>query len=142
MEFNSFSIVGIVVATIAGFITGALWFSPKTFFPLWWSLMGKTSADEPGAGQNMGAIFGSLVLAQVVQSLALTIAIQGFYDNASVLQGAATGAMLGVGIAASSSLTHKVFSGIGKNAWWVWLIEVGNDIVGLIVMGAIIAAIA
>lgn len=104
--------------------------------------MGKTSADEPGAGQNMGAIFGSLVLAQVVQSLALTVAIQGFYDNASVLQGAATGAMLGVGIAASSSLTHKVFSGIGKNAWWVWLIEVGNDIVGLIVMGAIIAAIA
>lgn len=89
----------------------------------------------------MGAIFGSLVLAQIAQAFTLTAAITGFYANASVLQGAATGALLGIGIAASSSLTHKVFSGIGKNAWWVWLIEVGNDIVGLIIMGAIIAAI-
>lgn len=104
--------------------------------------MGKTEGDDPGAGQNMGAIFGALVIGQIVQSIALTGAIAGFYANASVLQGAATGALLGIGIAASSSLTHRMFSGLGKNAWSVWAIEVGNDIVALIVMGAIIAAIS
>lgn len=142
MNFSSINYVGIVVATIAGFVVGALWFSPKTFFPVWWKLMGKTAADEPGAGQSMGTIFGALVVAQIIQAFAVTVAIAGFYADASVAQGAATGALLGVGIAASSSLTHRMFSGLGKNAWGVWAVEVGNDIVGLTIMGAIIAAIA
>ena len=142
MNFSSVNYVGLFVAAVAGFVVGALWFSPKTFFPVWWKLMGKTEGDDPGAGQSMGTIFGALVIGQIVQSIALTGAIAGFYANASVLQGAATGALLGVGIAASSSLTHRMFSGLGKNAWSVWAIEVGNDIVALIVMGAIIAAIS
>lgn len=141
MNFSSISIVGVIVASIAGFVTGALWFSPKTFFPLWWKLMGKTEGDDPGAGQSMGTIFTALVVGQIVQSLALTGAITGFYANASVMQGAVTGALLGVGIAASSSLTHRMFAGLGKNSWSIWAIEVGNDIVGLAIMGAIIAAI-
>jgi hypothetical protein len=142
VNFSSVNYIGLFVAAVAGFVVGALWFSPKTFFPVWWKLMGKTEGDDPGAGQNMGAIFGALVMGQIVQSIALTGAIAGFYANASVLQGAATGALLGIGIAASSSLTHRMFSGLGKNAWSVWAIEVGNDIVALIVMGAIIAAIS
>jgi Protein of unknown function (DUF1761) len=142
VNFSSVNYIGLFVAAVAGFVVGALWFSPKTFFPVWWKLMGKTEGDDPGAGQNMGAIFGALVIGQIVQSIALTGAIAGFYANASVLQGAATGALLGIGIAASSSLTHRMFSGLGKNAWNVWAIEVGNDIVALIVMGAIIAAIS
>lgn len=142
MNFSSLNYIGIVVATIAGFVVGALWFSPKTFFPVWWKLMGKTEGEDPGAGQSMGAIFGALIVGQIIQSLAPTGAITGFYANASVLQGASTGALLGVGIAASSSLTHRMFSGLGKNAWGVWAVEVGNDIVGLTIMGAIIAAIA
>ncbi len=141
MNFSSINYIGIVVATIAGFVVGGLWFSPKTFFPMWWKLMGKTAGEDPGAGQSMGTVFGALVAAQIVQSFALTAAISGFYENASVLQGAGTGALLGIGIAASASLTHRMFSGIGKNAWKVWAIEVGNDIVALAVMGAIIAAI-
>lgn len=141
MDFSSLNIIDIGLATVAGFITGALWFSPKTFFPLWWKLMGKTAGDDPGAGQSMGTIFCALVAGQVVQALALTGAITGFYENASVLQGASAGSLLGVGIAASSSLTHRMFSGHGKNSWSIWAIEVGNDIVGLAIMGAIIAAV-
>lgn len=141
MNFSSINYIGIVVATIAGFVTGALWFSPKTFFPLWWKLMGKTSSDDPGEGQSMGTIFGALVGAQIIQSFALTAAITGFYENASVAQGAYTGALLGIGIAASASLSHRMFAGLGKNAWNIWAIEVGNDIAALAVMGAIIAAI-
>lgn len=141
MNFSSINYIGIVVATIAGFVTGALWFSPKTFFPVWWKLMGKTEGEDPGAGQSMGAIFGALVVGQIVQAFALTATISGFYANASVAQGAVTGALLGIGFAASSSLTHRMFSGLGKNAWSVWAIEVGNDIVALAIMGAIIAAI-
>jgi hypothetical protein len=142
VSFSSVNFIGLFLAAVAGFVVGALWFSPKTFFPVWWKLMGKTEGDDPGAGQSMGTIFGALVIGQIVQSIALTGAIAGFYANASVLQGASTGALLGIGIAASSSLTHRMFSGLGKNAWSVWAIEVGNDIVALMVMGAIIAAIS
>jgi len=48
MDFSSFNIFAIFLATIAGFGAGALWFSPKTFFPLWWRAMGKPADEVPG----------------------------------------------------------------------------------------------
>ena len=141
MDFTSVSIAGVLLAALAGFAVGALWFSPKTFFPMWWKAMGKTAGDDPGAGANMGAIFSALVGAQIVQSIFMTAAIAGLYANASVAQGALTGVLLGIGIAASTSLSHRLFSGHGNKAFFIWALEVGNDIVGLAIIGAVVAAV-
>lgn len=103
--------------------------------------MGKTESEVPGGGASHGVLFGGVVGAQIVQSISMTAAIAGFYDNASVLQGMWTGIFLGIGIAAASSLTHRLFVGHGGKAYLVWALEVGNDIVGLAIIGAVVAAV-
>jgi hypothetical protein len=137
MNFSSLNIFAIGLATIAGFVTGALWFSPKTFFPLWWRAMEKPEDEIPGKGTNMGAIFTSLVGSMLIQSIILSGVINGLYENATIAQGVLVGVVVGIGIGAMSSLGHRLFAGQG---FLVWALEVGNDIAALAVMGAIIAA--
>ena len=138
MDFSSINPIGIALATLAGFVIGALWFSPKTFFPMWWKAMGKGNS-QPGEGQNMGIVFASLIGTLVIQSLILSGLINGLYgQNASVLQGVLVGAFLGLGISAMHSLGHRLFAGHG---WLVWALEVGNDVVAAIAMAAIITLI-
>jgi hypothetical protein len=137
MDFSSFNIIAIAVASFAGFVTGALWFSPKTFFPLWWRALGKTTDEVPGKGTDMGAIFASLVGSMLIQAVILSGVINGLYENASVAQGVIAGIVIGVGINAMSSIGHRLFAGDGFLAW---ALEAGNDIAALAIMGAIIAA--
>ncbi|MEY4043303.1 MAG: hypothetical protein RL529_870, partial [Actinomycetota bacterium] len=54
-----------------------------------------------------------------------------------VLNGGLAGAFLGFGIGAASSISHRLFGGQGFR---VWLLEIGQDIVSLTVMGLILAA--
>jgi hypothetical protein len=54
MEFN---FLAVLLATVAGFAIGGIWFGPKTFFPIWWKLMGKPSEENPGT-ESMGMVFG------------------------------------------------------------------------------------
>jgi hypothetical protein len=138
MDFSSISPIGIVIAALAGFGIGALWFSPKTFFPMWWKALGRGDA-QPGEGQNMGVVFASLVVTLLIQSVVLSGLINGLYDHqASVLQGILVGAVLGLGISGMHSLGHRLFSSHG---WLVWALEVGNDVVATMAMAAIITAI-
>lgn len=51
--------------------------------------------------------------------------------------GAAVGALMGVGFAAAASLSHHLFAGFSIRAW---VLEVGQDIVCLTAMGAILGA--
>ena len=104
MDFSSFNIIAIAVASFAGFVTGALWFSPKTFFPLWWRALGKSTDEVPGKGTDMGAIFASLVGSMLIQAVILSGVINGLYENASIAQGVIAGIVIGVGISAMSSM--------------------------------------
>ncbi len=137
MNFITIHFVGILVAVLAGFATGALWFSPKTFFPLWWRTMEKPADEVPGKGSGMGEIFTSLIVSLIVQAVVLSGVINGFYPHASVLQGAWVGALIAVAFSAMPSLGHRLFAGHG---FLVWALEAGNDIAALAIMGAIIAA--
>jgi hypothetical protein len=136
MEFN-FLAVGI--AAFTGFAIGGVWFGPKTFFPIWWKLMGKSPDDNPGT-ESMGVVFGLTALGTVGQASVMGIVIPMIAQASGGLDwfgGLATGALLGLGFAAASALSHKMFGGFGLK---VWILEVGQDIVSLAAMGAIIAA--
>ena len=136
MEFN---FLAVLLAAVAGITIGSLWFGPKTFFPLWWKLMGKSPEQNPGS-ESMATVFGLTFLGGFVQAsvlgliLPLIAAATGGMDWFS---GMATAALLGVGFSAATSIGHKLFGGFGLR---VWLLEVGQDIVSLAAMGAIIGA--
>lgn len=132
--------LAIAAATLAAFVAGAIWFGPKTFFPVWWRLMGKEAGADPGANSNMAVIFGSTFVGAAVQAFTLAIVIHFVAaGDASfgAVGGGLTGLLVGIGLGAASSLGHRLFAGVGFR---VWLIEVGSDVVNLTIMGIILGA--
>ena len=136
MEIN---FLAIGLAALAGIIIGAVWFGPKTFFPMWWKFLGKNPSEQPGT-DNMAVIFGSTFVAAVIQSIVMAIFInlaEQATGTMDTVTGLAIGALVGVGFAASASLSHHLFGGFAIKAW---VLEAGQDIVSLAAMGAIIAS--
>lgn len=91
MDFASVSWLAVVVASLAAFALGALWYGPLFGRP-WQRLSGVT--DEAVAGANMPLIYG---LAFVLQFVAVTVLALLLGPDATVVGGALTG--LGVGAA-------------------------------------------
>jgi len=138
--FDSINLPAVLVSWLVAFFSGFVWFGPKTFFPIWWKLMGKASSDVPGGGTNMGITFGSVLVGQLIAIVTLAIVINPLTEIGrvnSATDGALVGLLLGLGIAAATALGHRMFSGHGA---LVWLIESGNDIINLGIAGAILAA--
>ncbi len=135
--------VAVLVAAVAGFGIGGIWFGPKTFYPVWVKAMGRNPEEDPVNQTSIGVAFGSTLVMMVLQSLGLAALMSlgvkaGIASDYGVLDGATLGAFVGVCFAAAASLSHRLFAG---HNFKVWAIEVSGDIVALIVMGAVIAAI-
>jgi hypothetical protein len=132
--------IAILVAFVIFFVVGAIWFGPKTFYPAWVKLIGAVETPGQGLGHHgMPFVFGLTALGALVQVVALASVIH-FVElaNGSPLGpvgGLVTGLLVGIGFAAASSLSHRLFSGQGIR---VWLIEVGGDVVSLTLAGLVI----
>jgi len=136
------NVLAVLLAVVVAFVANFLWFGPRTFYPVWARALGKDPSVPPGdGGLGMGAVFGLTVVGSVVMALTLCWVLQAalaVYDktDATPLFGAVTGAAVGVGIAAAASLGHRLFAGQGLK---VWAIEVGGDVLGLTLMGLVLA---
>lgn len=148
MDLSKINWLAVFVASLSSFAIGAIWFGPKTFYPVWMKFQGRkvpTERIEMSGGATV-AMFGGAFLGALVQvaTLAVFILLSRTVDPAfGAAQGAATGALLGFGIGAASSLSHRLFAQSNykiADAYKVWLIEVGQDIVSLTVAGLIIGA--
>ena len=131
--------IAIAIGFVVFFIVGAIWFGPKTFYPTWVRLMGLELPEGRGLGRHgMVFVFGLTALGALVQVVALASIIH-FVDAATgpvgPLGGALAGLLVGIGVTAAGSLSHRLFSGQGIR---VWLIEVGGDIVSLTLAGLVI----
>jgi len=132
--------LAVLIGFIVFFAVGAIWFGPKTFYPAWVKLIGAVETPGQGLGHHgMPFVFGLTALGALVQVIALASVIH-FVELANgsalgALGGLVTGLLVGIGFAAASSLSHRLFSGQGIR---VWLIEVGGDIVSLTLAGLVI----
>jgi hypothetical protein len=138
--YESINLPAILASWLVTFVSGFLWFGPKTLFPLWWKLMGKSPAEVPGAGRNMMVTFGSVLVGQLISIFTLALVMNPLIELGQVsdaLDGALVGLLLGFGIAGATALGHRMFAGHGAG---VWIIESGNDIINLGIAGAILAA--
>ena len=137
---ESINLPAVLVSWFVAFISGFVWFGPKTLFPIWWKLMGKTSKDVPGAGTSMVATFASVLVGQLIAIVTLAIVMSPLMELgrvSSAVDGALVGLLLGFGIAGATALGHRMFAGHGAV---VWIIESGNDIINLGIAGAILAS--
>ncbi len=139
MTFTGLNLLGVLLAFVVSFISGAIWFGPKTFYPVWMKARGIESGQLT-ANQNKPVLFfGGTIIGVLVQTLTLGLIInslQKYQPNLGILDGAGVGFALGVGISMFSSLSHRLFGGDNLR---VWIIETANDALNLTIAGAIIA---
>jgi hypothetical protein len=139
MTFSEFNYIGIIVAFFISFISGAIWFGPKTFYPIWMRERGIASGQLTSQQNKPVLLFGGTILGILIQTFTLALIINSLQQAGapmSVATGAGIGLALGVGIAAFASLSHRLFGGENLK---VWLIETANDAINLTIAGAVIA---
>jgi hypothetical protein len=138
MNFDNLNLIGVVVAFGFSFVSGAIWFGPKTFYPIWMKARGISSGQLSSQQNKPVLLFGGTIIGLLVQILTLGLiisTIQANQPNFSIFNGALIGFALGVGIAAFASLSHRLFGGESIK---VWIIETTNDSINLTIAGAII----
>lgn len=138
MTFTELNFLGILVAFFISFISGAIWFGPKTFYPVWMRAKGNASGQLTGEQNKPVLLFGGTIVGLLIQTLTLGLIINSLQTNNpgfSVVDGSLVGLALGVGIAMFASLSHRVFGGESLK---VWIIETANDAINLTIAGAII----
>lgn len=124
--------LAVVVATIAAFMLGGLWYSKALFGNAWMQEVGLT--EEAVNGANMTLTFGGTFALQVVAATALSalIGIEGTW-----LSGLQTGLLLGVFWIATAYGVTYLFE---QRSVRLWLINAGYYVVLYAVMGLIIGA--
>jgi len=130
--------IGIIVAFGFSFISGAIWFGPKTFYPIWMRAKGVTSGQLTTQQNKPVLLFGGTMIGLLIQIITLGILISLIQDGRpdfSIIDGSFIGLALGVGIAAFASLSHRLFGGESIK---VWLIETSNDAINLSIAGGIL----
>ena len=138
MTFSNLNLVGVVVAFFLSFISGAIWFGPKTFYPVWMRAKGNATGQLTTSQNKPVLLFGGTILGVLIQTLTLGLILNSLGKNVDIgiLDGAGIGFALGVGISMFSSLSHRLFGG---ETIKVWVIETANDAINLTIAGAIIA---
>ena len=138
MTFSNLNLLGVILAFFVSFISGAIWFGPKTFYPVWMKAKGNTSGQLTSSQNKPVLLFGGTILGVLIQTLTLALIINslGKHADIGITDGAGIGFALGVGISMFSSLSHRLFGGESLK---VWVIETANDALNLTIAGAIIA---
>ena len=139
MTFTGLNLVGVLVAFGFSFVSGAIWFGPKTFYPIWMRGRGIASGQLNSNQNKPVLLFGGTILAVLIQTTIVALVINSLQQagtDIGISDGAGIGFALGVGIAMFASLSHRLFGGENIK---VWLIETANDAINLTVAGAIIA---
>ena len=138
MTFTDLNLIGVLVAFFVSFISGAIWFGPKTFYPVWMKAKGNTSGQLTTSQNKPVLLFGGTILGVLIQTLTLALIINslGKHVEIGITDGTGIGFALGVGISMFSSLSHRLFGGESLK---VWVIETANDAINLTIAGAIIA---
>jgi len=122
MTFTGLNLLAVLAAFAVSFISGAIWFGPKTFYPVWMKAKGNLSGQLTGEQNKPALLFGGTILGVLIQTFTLGVIINS----------------LGVGISMFSSLSHRLFGGENLK---VWIIETANDAINLTIAGAIIAVL-
>jgi hypothetical protein len=148
--FSDLSInpLAVLTASIISFAIGAIWFGPKTFYPVWMRALGREIPKErvKMTGGETLLMFGGTYLAALIQVITLAVLIslgRSASPSFGLLDGAIYGFVFSVGLGAFASLSHRMFGQANFKVYQslkVWLIEVSQDVLCLTIAGLILAA--
>lgn len=125
--------LAILVATVAGMVLGALWYSPVLFYKAWLDGLGKTDEEvqaEAGPLNYVGTFIAILVMAYVLAHI-----LDAFKAD-SLWMGIQGGFWSWLGLVATTKGINSIFDGSSLK---LYLVDVGYHLVMLLLMGAILA---
>lgn len=128
---DQINIWAVLVAGLAAFMLGGLWYSPLMFAKLWLQETG-LKEEELGSPKKPMMITAGLVLVT-----AYTMAVIINMANLDMKQSMAMGSVIGIGIVAAITGPQFAFEG---RSFKLYAIYAAQHIVELIIMGAIIGA--
>lgn len=134
IHFNEINFLAVVVAALAAFMVGGLWYS-VLFGKLWITTQGYSEAQVAEMKAKMSPVkfFGGMIVSYLVASLVMAVIFQRF-DVDTAFAGAKVGLAIWVIVAAVEMTTHiasnKLFAG--------YLIDITNQLVYFLMIGAIL----
>ena len=130
LEISGLNWLAILVATLAGFALGAVWYGPL-FGDAWLSAIGKTADQiQPSPAPFVISFFTALITA-----IGLAMLINAL-DISTLGGGVMIGFFVGIGFIATAMASDAAFGDTGLN---LWLIQSGYRVLYSVVMGAILA---
>ncbi len=125
--------LAMLIATVAGMVVGAVWYSPLLFAKSWMHLVGKKDTDMNKGGN------GKLYLLSFVGTFVMAVILSNFIHLASaktVVDGMKVGFWGWLGFVAPATMAEYLFEGRPRK---LYLLNNGHILVTLMVMGAILA---
>lgn len=130
--FQTVNWLSVLVATVAAFIVGSIWYSSLLFGKTWQSLI--KLSDEDMKQANMPMIFGLAFLLNLIMAAVLDLLIG---TESTLLSGLITGLVIALAFIATAIGINYLFS---RKSFSLYLIDAGYFVVFFVIMGAILGA--
>lgn len=127
------NLVAVLVAALAAFATGAIYYADAVMGKTWMKEVGLTKKDTDNS--NMPRVMGLSFTATVISAVAVGVLVQ-VLDLTTALQGASFGIMIAVGLLATNKLMMAQFE---QRSLKYSVVCLGGDVIALGIMGAILA---
>jgi hypothetical protein len=136
MDFTNINYAAVLVASIAAFALGSLWYSQVLFGNTWQNELGFT--DEYLKEANMGKIFGGAFVLMLLMSFGMAMLVQGHYtEEINWLQGLYHGLYVGFLFVATGYGVNMLFQ---RRSLKLWAIDSLYQVIMLALMGTILGA--
>ena len=129
-NLTSINWLAVLIAAIASFILGAIWYNPKVFGTMWMKELQLTEKDMEGA--NMGKIFGVSFILYLIGSLNLALFLG---KNPNIVFGTLAGFFAGLGWVSTAIGINYLFE---RRSFKLWVINAGYGTLSLTLMGLIL----
>ena len=137
MHYFHINVFAVLVAAIATFAIGALWYSPYLFAKQWLAFNGYGPEKIEAMRKDAARAYALSFICYLVMAAVFAVLIRLTHIQA-VVGGAKLGFMLWVGFVATVGLTASLYSGKSLKAY---ALDAGYQLVYLVAMGAILVAL-
>ncbi len=128
--------LGILLAALAMFALGSVWFSPVLFIRAWIRESGVDASQKPDP-KAMAKTFGLTIVLLLVSAAILSCFIDNWTEGEGILHGLEVGLMGGIWVTVATGINFL----FEKKSWTLFFIDAGYHLVGFAVMGVILALV-
>lgn len=136
--FSLHGLLFILIAIVARFIIGSLWYSKFLFQKPWMKAQGK-SADYKPAGGSAGPAMAIMSVMLVISTILLALFVMSPLGGSIVL-GIITALMIWIGFILPTHIHYRIFSLQNPQPSWKYImINAGQELVGILVAAIILS---